>query len=228
LSNKSIIVTGTTVIFQGQDGLYGINGYTCKKLTDKLDPFFRTIDQRLTRSVMNNDLDQYIFWTDQGVVVFDYQFGLWFLWDNLDASKGITVDNDRSIRMFSSSQAIQFIEDKNDSGDAIDAWIKSAWFDLKDPGLLKKATDIRIYAMNNAGQSVELTYYLDWTETKIKGPFTVDFSNPLVKTVHRNLDIIQSQSFSFMFRNNEVDENLNISGYEIETGIIQAKDKNVK
>ena len=105
--------------------------------------------------------------------------------------------------------------------------------DLGEPGLLKKATFLRLYAFNNSGQKLSLRYYLNWSEDKCNPPillpgFVIDMSDADTKTVKKNLDIIQNQSFSFEFRNNVVDENLNISGYEVSTAIIQERDKNVK
>jgi hypothetical protein len=227
-SFKSILSVANEVIFQGQDGLYAINGYNCKKVTDSLDPFFKNINPALTRSVMNNEDDQYLFWTNLGMVVYDYHFEKWFIWTGINCSSGITVDNDRSIRFFSSTLVRKFQQALNDSGVAIDAYIDTAWFDLQEPGLLKKATDIRIYSMNNAGQKLQLTYFLDWSTSKFKGPFEVNMSDSTIKTIHKNLDIIQNQSFSFRFRNNAINQDLNISGYEVAATVIQMKDKNVK
>lgn len=225
-SSKSILSIDNGVIFQAQDGLYGIDGYKCEKITNSLDKFFRDIDPKLTRSVMNTDMDKYIFWTDKGIVVYDYHYKLWYIWDSIDGSKGLTVDNVGSLRFFGPTLATKFQTALNDYGLAINAYIRSAWLDLGEPGLLKKATFLRLYSFNNTGQSVLLKYYQDWSESKFKGPFTIDMTTE--KTVKRNLDIIQNQSFSFEFRNNVIDEDLNISGYEVSTAIIQERDKNVK
>jgi hypothetical protein len=225
LSFKSILTTDTSVVFQGQDGLYSIDGYKAEKVTTKLDPFFRTIDTSLTRSVMNNDMDQYLFYTDLGIVVFDYEFKKWYIWDSIDASSGITVDNEAHIRFFSPTIVSKFNVAKNDSGVAINAYIRSAWLDSAEPGLLKKATFLRIYAFNNPGQNISLKYFLDWSEAKFKGPFLFDMDG---ETIKRNLDVIQNQSFSFEFRNNVIDEDLNISGYEVSAAVVQERDKNVK
>jgi len=225
ISAKSLLEIDSAIMFQGQDGIYATDGYKCEKVSEKLDPFFRTINPLLTRSVMNNDFDQYLFWTDQAIVVFDYHYKKIYLWDSIDASKGITVDNELSIRFFSALKSTKFQTDLNDSGVAIDAYIRSAWHDLGEPGLLKKATFLRIYAFKNVLQKISLKYFLDWDETKFKGPFEFDMDSVTVK---RNLDVIQNQSFSFEFRNNEIDQDLNISGYEVNTAVIQERDKNVK
>jgi hypothetical protein len=175
---------------------------------------------------MNTDMDKYIFWTDKGIVVYDYHYKRWYIWDSIDGSKGLTVDNSLSLRFFGPTLATKLQTALNDYGLAIDAYIRSAWLDLGEPGLLKKATFLRLYSFNNTGQSVLLKYYQDWSESKFKGPFTIDMTTE--KTVKRNLDIIQNQSFSFEFRNNVIDEDLNISGYEVNTAVIQERDKNVK
>jgi hypothetical protein len=217
LSFKSILSVDKLVMFQGHDGVYATNGFTCVKASTELDPFFKTIDPSLTRSTMNNTLDQYLFWTDKGIVVFNYEYKKLFIWDAINASAGITTDNSGEIRFFSPTK-----------GEAIDAYIDTAWFDLQEPGLLKKATDIRIYSFNNAGQIIQLTYFLDWSDSLFKGPYTADMSSENTKTIHKNLDVIQNQSFSFRFANNVVDQDLNISGYEVSTTVIQLRDKNVK
>lgn len=229
VSEKSILSADGVVLFQGQDGLYGIDGYSCKKITTDLDPYFKALtDPSVTRSVMNNVEDQYIFWTSNGTVVFDYNYKKWFIWNSIDASCGLTVDNLGSIRMFSPENARRFTASLSDSGFAINAWIKSAWFDLGEPSLLKKATDIRFFSLNNQGQTLNLFYYMNWNEALFKGPFTADMTNTDIKTFHKNLDIIQHQSFSFEIGNSVVNEDLNLSGYEVSTTIIQTKDKNVK
>ena len=229
ISDKSILSVDSTIIFQGQDGLYGIDGYTCKKITTDLDPFFNSLsDPTVTRSVMNNNDDQYIFWTKDGVVVFDYNYKKWLIWNAIDGTFGTTVDDDGSLRFFSGVSAKKFITAKNDSGVAINAYIDSAWFDAGEPSLLKKATDTRFFAFSNAGQTLQLTYFLDWSTAKFKGPFEIDFSDPLNKTIHKNLDIIQHQSFSFRIQNNVINEDLNLSGYDVSVTVIQTKDKNVK
>lgn len=227
-SFKSILSVENALMFQGQDGIYITDGYKAEKATTNLDPFFGTINNELTRSVMNNSLDQYLFWTNQGIVVFDFHHKKWFVWDSIDASAGITVDNDLSIRFFGSTIATKFQTDLNDYGNEIDAYIRSSWFTGGEPGLLKKATFLRLYSFKNAGQKVSLKYFLDWSESKVKGPFEIDMSDVDIKTIKRNLDVIQNQSFSFEFRNDVIDEDLNISGYEINAGIVQERDKNVK
>lgn len=228
LSDKSIIATDTSVIFQGQDGLYSINGYAAKKVTTELDPFFETVDQSLTRSVMYNKKDKYLFFTSAGIVVYDFNYDEWFIWSGITATKGLIVNNDRDIRMFNNESALKFIDDKNDSGTAINAWVKTAWFDLGEPSLLKKVTGLRYFSLNNAGQVLTSRLYHDWDESKVKADFTVDMSSTSTKTVLRQVDIQQAQSFSFFIGNNEIDEDMNLSGYEIVTGVVQQKDKNVK
>jgi len=229
LSHKSILSVEGLVIFQGQDGLYAINGYSVSKITTQLDPFFLTVNPVLTRSTVRSSSRQYIFWTDQGTVVLDYDFKQWFIWNNIDSSKGLTVDNSGSVRMFNASSAKKFITAKNDgAGVAINSYIDTAWFDMGEPSVLKKATDMRVFSLNNAGQTLQLNYYFDWDVTKTKGPFQMDFSLAATKTVLRKLDIIQNQSFSFRLSNNIVNEDMNITGFEITSGIIQTKDKNVK
>ena len=98
---------------------------------------------------------------------------------------------------------------------------------MGEPGLLKKATFIRIYAFHPLNQKIDLKYYFDWNLGLSKGPFTIEM-DPNTPTVKRNFDIIQNQSFMLEFRNNYLNEGLNISGYEVNVDVIQSRDKNVK
>jgi hypothetical protein len=228
LFEKSIISMDGVVLFQGQDGIYQLNGYKAEKVTDQLDPFFETIDPSQTRSVVRNKKDQFLFYTDQGVAVFDYHYKEWFIWDSLTAPKGLIVDNNREVKMFTDTDCIEFISDKNDQGDPINAYIETAWFDLGEPSLLKKTTDLRVFSLNNAGQVLTAQVFHDWDTAKFKSPFTIDMSNTDTKTVLKKLDIQLGQSISLKISNNIVDEDMNISGYELLIDVIQGKDKNVK
>jgi len=226
LSDKSILQVEGSVLFQGQDGIYGINGYTAKKVSLELDPFFTTITPSLTRSVMNNDLDQYLFWTNQGIAVYDYQLDQWYIWNGIDGSKGVTVDNSQSIRFFSASLSKKFITAKNDSGVLIDGYIDTAWFDLAEPSILKKITDIRLFSLSNLGQMVSLSTYRDWDLSRVK---SLSYNMAVgTFTQLRKIDIDLAQSFSFRIRNNVLNEDLNVSGYDVVCQIIQTRDKNVK
>lgn len=227
LSEKSVISVDGTVIFHGQDGLYAINGITCKKVSDALDPFLATTDPSKTRAIIDNVNDQYLFFTDKGVVVYNFMYKEWFIWDLKNADKGLTIDNNRSIRMFHGTEVDKFITQKNDYGlDPIEAYIKTAWFDLGEPSLLKKIVDIRIFSIKNKGQTLKARLYHDWDETKVKSDLSI--SMPISKkTILRQVDTQQAQSFSFFIGNDVINEDLDISGFEIGCGLIQDKDKNV-
>ena len=111
---------------------------------------------------------------------------------------------------------------------AINAYLKTAWIDLKEPSLLKKIIGIRFFALKNIGQVLTCRVYHDWDETKVKADFTVDFSTVSIKTILRKLDIQMAQSVSIFISNNVLNQDLRLNGYEVEIGLIQDKDKNVK
>lgn len=238
LSSKSIIAVDDKVLFQGQDGIYATNGYKCVKLSLPVDVFFRSTvaDPSLTRSLVYTAGNKYLFFCDNGIAAYDYELDEWFIWNGISAPRGLTVDNSNTVRMFQSNRAQYLIEGSlNDvvvsqttETSPIDAWIKTAWFDLGEPSVLKKATDIRLFALNNAGQTLQLEYFADWSETngKQKGPYSVDFSDSDTKTVLKKLDIIQGHAISFKISNNVANEDLNLTGFEITCGVAQTKDKN--
>ncbi len=237
LSDKSILVSDSIVIFQGHDGLYVTNGYKCMAFSDTIYKFFENVDPAQTRSVMYNKNDMYLFFTDQGVVAFDFEFQKFFIWSFIDASKGLTVDETGSVRMFDSSIARKFISDKKDFNKPwiannlldkyllIDGYIESAWFDQKEPSLLKKVTGLRLFSLNNLGQTLTAQIFHDWDEAKLKAPITI--AMPIaIKSIEKKIDIQQAQSFSFKIRNNIINEDMNLSGYEVTTSLIQGLDKN--
>jgi hypothetical protein len=237
-SNKSILIIDGSILFQGVDGIYAISGNSAKKYSTKIDPFFAqsSFDPSLTRSVMDVLNENYYFFTNLGVVVFNFEFKQWFIWDLVNAPNGLTVDNNQKIKMFNGAVATQFINESitprpaclNDSGVAINAWIKTAWFDFGEPSLLKKFVDIRFFSLRNLGQTLLSRLYRDWDETKVKADFSIDMSLASTKTVLRKLDIQQAQSVSLFIGNNAINEDINLSGFELNGGVAQEKDKNVK
>lgn len=238
-SDKSILVVDGDVLFQGVDGIYAISGNAATKVSGKLDPFFTdevnpnfsnvVFDPTKTRSVMDVLNENYYFFCNKGVAVFNFEFKAWFLWDLQTASNGLTVDNSGSIRMFSGASGRKFTNTKADliTG-PINGWIKIAWIDFSEPSLLKKFVDIRFFAMKNKGQTLTARLYRDWDESKVRADFTIDMSSASTKTILRKLDIQQAQSVSLFIGNNIVNEDFNLSGFEINGGIAQEKDKNVK
>lgn len=229
LSFKSIISTDSYVLFQGQDGIYAINGYICKKFSNELDDFFRaSVNPLITRSVVYNDIQKFLFFNGTNCAVYDYQFGEWFIWAGLNSVSGVTKDNNQIIRLFGATSAIKFQTPLNDSGVAINAYAKTTYFDFKEPSILKKVTDVRTFSLNNVGQTIQISPFFDWTETKTGKVLNVNMSSSDTKTVLTKTDIFMHQSFSLMFSNNVLNEDMNITGYEIIADVHQTRDKNVK
>jgi len=231
-SERSIMAIDSTVLFQGIDGIYSISGNVSKKYSGRIDPFFAQtgFDPSLTRSITDALNENYYFFTNKGAIVFNFEFKEWFIWDLANfALNGLTIDNsaERKIKMFAGSSVRKFISAKNDSNVAINAWIKTAWLDFGEPSLLKKIIDVRYFSLHNTGQVLTSRLYRDWDETKVKPDFTIGLTSS-IKSVLRKLDIQQAQSVSLFIGNNVLDEDLNLSGIEINGGIIQEIDKNVK
>lgn len=238
-SDKSILIVDGGVLFQGIDGIYAISGNSAVKVSGKLDPFFTdeinpnfsnvVFDPTKTKSVMDVLNENYYFFCNKGVAVFNFEFKAWFLWDLQTAANGLTVDNSGSIRMFSGSSGRKFTDTRADLVTGpINAWIKTAWFDFGEPSLLKKIVDIRYFSVKNKGQVLTSRLYRDWDESKVKADFTIDMSSSSTKTVLRKFDIQQAQSVSLFIGNNIVNEDFDLSGFEINGGVSQEKDKNVK
>jgi hypothetical protein len=237
LSEKSIMQVEGAVVFQGQDGIYIISGNMAKSISTPIDVYMNSslIDPSKTRSVMEYKNSNFIFFTNTGAVSFNYEYREWFIWDLTCASSGAVVDNDGNVSMFSGSFCKVFSEKMYDYNNGntptyvpINAWIKSAWFDLGDPSILKKLVDIRLFSLKNIGQILYCKIFRDWSEDKTKQEFKIDMSDNTIKTIHRKLDIDQAQSLSLIIGNNNLNEDMKLTGYELGISKIQTKDKNVK
>lgn len=228
LSEKSIIVASNTVLFHGQDGIYAVSGINAKVASSKIETFMATTEPLLTRSVLDVNNNSVLFFTDMGVAVFNYEYKEWFIWSGISGNDGVTVNNDKEIKLFNSSLCTELIAAKNDSGVAINAYIKTAWLTLNEPSLLKKITDIRFFSLKNYGQKLSAQIFHDWDNNKFKDIFEIDMSDISVKTVLRKVDIQQALSISLTIGNNVVDEDMALSGMELTIGVIQKKDKNVE
>ena len=94
--------------------------------------------------------------------------------------------------------------------------------------MLKKVTEVRYFSLRNLGQTLKSRIYHNWSESNVKPDYTIDMSSSSTKTVLRKVDIQMAQSVSLFIGNNNVNEDMNLSGFELGIGIIQELDKNVK
>lgn len=246
-SFKSILSTDLGVFFQGEDSIYLTNGYSVTNIGIGLQESMKLIDPSSGRSVINFSDDEILIYLKPKELVSDsyahyffvynYRYSTLFWWSGIDASRGLTVSNDGAVHFFGlddiNRKPIPEKVDKHPSDPSLDSpihsYIRTAWLDYGEPSLLKKMIGFRIFCLNNKGQTVTGRISWDWGAKEDKSPFLIDdFLNPSVKTKNRKIDIQQAQSISLELSNNVINEDMNISGYEIEMALIQNGDRNVK
>lgn len=216
LSNKSFLQIQSGFLFQGNDGIYISNGFKAEKFTDSLDPFFSAIDKTLTKSAIDVSQDKYLFYVTDGIsnyiIAYDWHWNEWFIWDSLNCESGLINTNEDKVLFFNNSNCYVFDDARNDNGLAIDAWLKTKFFDNGEPGLINKFTELRIYNLNNVNFTLEVEQFKDWSTTGSGQTKTFTFSG---KNSRMNcLPIANNNSVSLKMRNNVLDENICISGYE--------------
>lgn len=222
ISHKSIITTEQYALFQGNDNIYVTNAFSIK-------PFGEDIKQDIDsstkmRSAIVVPMEGYIFWNNTKTFFFNYDHNEWFIWDNVDASSGMVIDNEGNPICFSGTNCTEFIDDRNDLGAPIVGNIQLSFLHMKKPGLLKKLTGVRLFNIGTTGNII-MTVMKEWSSA-VMSTSTLDYSTSPV-SVHKTISPIIGQSISVKFENSIVDENMLISGIDLEIDLNQYKDKNV-
>lgn len=216
VSNKSFLQIENGFLFQGNDGIYISNGFKSQKFSDNLDPFFSNIDKSKTRSAIDVAQDKYLFYvtdnTNNYVLAFDWHWGEWFIWDSLNCESGLINTNDDKVLFFNNTDGLVFDSAKSDNGSAIDSWIQTKFFDNGEPGLINKFTELRIYNLNNINFTLSVEQFKDWSLIGSGQTKTFSFSG---KNSRMNcLPLANNNSLSLKMRNNVLNEDICISGYE--------------
>ena len=222
ISHKSILVTQDNVLFHGNDSIYATNGYQVKEFGDDISS---DIDSSTPmRSVVSIPVNGYIFYNGAKTFYYNYNFAEWFIWDNIDASNGLVLDNDGNAIFFTGAQCVEFKSTRDDFGTPFTAFIQTNFIHLKKPHLLKKATGLRVFNFGSCG-NLTVDLLKEWDQT-IKSTATIDYS-ATPKSAHKGMSPILGQSISFKI-SNATATTMTISGLELEIELNETKDKNVK
>mgnify|MGYP003490146725 CR=1 FL=1 len=118
----------------------------------------------------------------------------------------------------------EFVPIFNDLGSAIDGMIQLSFLHMKKPGILKKITGVRLFNFGTTG-NIGMTILKEWKNISM-GTAIFDYTgNPT--SVHKTINPVIGQSISVAFKNSALNENMLISGIDIEIELNQYKDKNV-
>lgn len=223
-SIKSFLQVTGGVTFQGNDGLYFMNSYVAKKITEKLDPFFSTVDITKTRSAISFKKDQHIYYVNRVdgdyFLVFDYNYKMWFKWKNLDASKLLSSKPDGTVFMSNGSSINELGGLSTDNGTAIVSKIRTKFLDLGEQALIKKFVKCRVLYMVGGG-NLSVSVYRDWgdTPTLSDTPLVMD-----IRTKHKYIPLTNGYSCAIELTNTT--SNMIISGLIVTIEPWQASDRN--
>lgn len=234
-SLRSIGAYQDVLYFQSKDGICATDSFDVEEASSMISTVFKTADVSVTvmsSSEVNKEIYFFLKRLDENIlVVFDVRQKGVYLWNGIDAEKGMHEMNDGEMVFFTSNGQVKKLVNGalNDQGDPINAYLKTAWLDNKEPGILKKINGFRIYSFNNKGQEIDFNLHNNWTENRENVSSTIEeMINPNVVTKHQKTGTFTAQSFSLTLKNNKVNQDLSISGYEIDWQNNQFKDKNVK
>lgn len=223
ISHKSIITTEQYALFQGNDNIYVTNAFSIKPFGDDIKPDINSSIKM--RSAVVVPMEGYIFWNNTKTFFYSYDHSEWFIWDNVNASAGMVIDNEGNPICFSGTSCTKFIDDRNDLGAPIIGNIQLSFLHLKKPGLLKKITGIRLFNIGATG-NINMSVFRDWSNTPYSTAI-LDYSTSPV-SVHKTINPVLGQSISVKFENSTLDQNMLISGIDLEIELNQYRDKNVE
>lgn len=223
ISHKSIITTEQYALFQGNDNIYVTNAFSLKPFGEDVKPDIDSSSKM--RSVIVVPMEGYIFWNNTKTFFFNHDHGEWFIWNNVNASAGMVIDNEGNPICFSGTNCTKFIDDRNDLGKPIVGNIQLSFLHLKKPGLLKKLTGVRLFNIGVTG-NINMSVFRDWSNTPYSTAI-LDYSTSPV-SVHKTINPVLGQSISVKFENSTVDQNMLISGIDLEIELNQYRDKNVE
>lgn len=179
------------------------------------------------------------------ILVYDYSRDAWLKWDGINAGAGIVVfENDilyleRSIDQLNARRTITWRKqttgtayDYNDHEDAIEIVYKSPWDFLGEASLLKNYLALRVFTTDIVPNSFELSCEteLNFIPNSPVSLFTLNvgadgygvtpygsfYGDPQDSSIKHKLSNGRAKSLRMVFRNDEPQTDIVITGYEIE------------
>lgn len=226
-SHKSILESEEGLYFQAHNGIYYTNAIGIKKLTYEIDSVFGSANYTTTRSVRLKKKQKSLFYIPElsKIVVIDYYYNQVYFWNNITASNGFVEDSLGNVYFCTGTNIYKFNDSYSDAGNAINAYYSTTWHHAGEPSLNKKWLSLRLFALTDDVHNVTISTDGDWD---IHSPLT---SNQLSFTVNDQtkflmFDMKTKRSFRLTFSNNLLNENLPITGYELNYEIFNNVDKN--
>lgn len=231
-SHKSIVSTDEGLYYQAHNGIYFTNGINVKRISYELDEFFGSSSYETVRSARFKKKQKTLFYipTKSKCVVVDYYYGQVYLWDGFTPSNGLIEDKNGDIYFSNGVSLYKFKEDSSETrfsdltNTPINAYYATTYHHMGKPSLNKKFIQMRMFSLTQDVFTVTVSIQKDWSDVDYK-TFSKRFEagDQTYNYVH---DMVTALSARYVFKNNEVNENLVITGYEILYEPYNVRDKN--
>lgn len=238
-THKAIVATDEGLFFQAHNGIYFTNGINIQRITYELDAFFGSGDYSGVRAARLKKKQKTLFYipTKNKTVVIDYYYNQVYLWDNITPTSGFIEDKNGVVYFNDGAKLYVFSDTYHDTSAAgaevaINAYYSTTWHHCGEPALRKKFIDMRIFALTSDTFDLTIKTQTDWSDpdntyntptvktTKIKSFSSAD------QTAQYVLDMLTSRSLRVKFSNNIVNQNMVLTGYEINYEPYNVRDKN--
>lgn len=235
LHDKSVLALEGGVIFCTMKGIYGTyNGEEPQELSDLIEPLFENkgYDFSTARSVLDPLRERFMVYvsTDTNpvesyVIVFNYKYKEWFIFEGIDASLGFVLDNKKEIYFANSTSICKLDPTSNkDDGTAISSYWKSGWENLGEPSLRKKFLNLKLFSLSDVDWTATISSEINWVEgTPDTKDQTITLNSDNRFYLH-NLNNNLCYSMRFIIENNAAEDIL-LTGYEYEVEAVQKKIK---
>jgi hypothetical protein len=225
-SHKSILEADEGLYFQAHNGLYFTNAIGAKKISYEIDSVFNSAEYTTTRAVRLKKKQKSLFYVPQlsKVIVIDYYYNQIYFWDSVVASKGFVENAIGDVFFSNGSKIYKFNNGYSDNGSAINAYYSTTWHHAGEPSLNKKWLSIRTFALTNDVFDLTLTTQGDWNTTQLTSN-TISFG-ATDQTKFTMLNMQTKRSLRFTFANAINNQNLVITGYEVNFEVFNNVDKN--
>ena len=226
LSHNSLLQIQGGLFFHGNDGIYFTDGTQCYSTSDLIEPFFNTIIPERTKATVSRSQQGFMFYMTDGTthycLVYMHKYKEWFIWDNLDMSKGLYEKNNGDLVFAKNDSLYKFNSSFSDNGVSINHSYTTNWEDLKEPSVDKKFKTFRLWNLNPVPTSYKVSIQKDWNSTILQ---EIEVTLPASGTLQKGFEQRNCQAVRFIFQNNKIDENMIITGYELEYEASQKLDK---
>lgn len=225
-SHKSILEADEGLYFQAHNGLYFTNAISVKKITYEIDSVFNSFEYTTTRSTRLKKKQKSLFYVPElsKIVVVDYYYNQIYFWDSITASKGFIENSSGDVFFSNGIKVFKFNNGYSDNGSAISASYATTWHHAGEPSLNKKWLSIRTFALTSDVFDLTIKTQGDWDNTYLTNN-TVSFS-ALDQTKFTMLDMKTKRSLRFIFSNAINNQNLVLTGYELNFEVFNSVDKN--